>query len=282
MLEVVRAESNFDPRARSHKGALGLMQLIPATARRFGVDDPLEPAQNLRGGMAYLRWLLERFDGDLRLALAGYNAGEEAVERHGGVPPYAETARLRGSYPGALHGNDATDNSLMLGRVANEESLAWRLAGCCAARVMAAVPCLGERGTGWRFSFERASDTPLSNPHDVKLSDGRHLYVADVGSGNVVVLDAMTLARVDAFGGEQLRGTHDIDVAPDGRLYVADTHNGRIAIYRMQGTRGELVGQLAERLSGPEGVLVHPNGLVYAGRRLVEQCRGIPQRRRSA
>jgi hypothetical protein len=91
VLEVVRAESNFNPRARSHKGALGLMQLIPATARRFGVDDPLEPMQNLKGGMAYLRWLHERFDGDLALTLAGYNAGEHAVERHGGVPPYAET-----------------------------------------------------------------------------------------------------------------------------------------------------------------------------------------------
>lgn len=89
--EVIRAESNFNPRARSHKGALGLMQLIPATARRFGVRDPLEPMQNLRGGMAYLRWLLQHFDGDLRLTLAGYNAGEKAVERHGGVPPYAET-----------------------------------------------------------------------------------------------------------------------------------------------------------------------------------------------
>ena len=65
--------------------------------------------------------------------------------------------------------------------------------------LMAAAPCLGEADAGWRFSFERASDTPLSNPHDVKLSaDGRHLYVADVGSGDVVVLDAMTLARVDA------------------------------------------------------------------------------------
>jgi hypothetical protein len=91
VLEVVRAESNFDPRARSHKGALGLMQLIPATARRFGVDDPFEPIQNLHGGMAYLRWLLDHFDGDLALALAGYNAGENAVKRHGGVPPYAET-----------------------------------------------------------------------------------------------------------------------------------------------------------------------------------------------
>lgn len=91
VVEVVRAESNFDPRARSHKGALGLMQLIPATARRFGVRDPLEPIQNLHGGMAYLRWLLDRFDGDLALSLAGYNAGEAAVDRHGGIPPYAET-----------------------------------------------------------------------------------------------------------------------------------------------------------------------------------------------
>lgn len=91
VLEVVRAESNFNPRARSHKGALGLMQLIPATARRFGVKDPFDPVQNLRGGMAYLRWLQERFDGDIRLTLAGYNAGEAAVERHGGVPPYDET-----------------------------------------------------------------------------------------------------------------------------------------------------------------------------------------------
>ena len=112
VLEVVRAESNFDPRARSDKGALGLMQLIPATARRFGVDDPFEPAQNLRGGMAYLRWLLERFDGDIRLALAAYNAGEDAVERHGGVPPYAETqdyvVRILERY-----GSAATDDSLI-------------------------------------------------------------------------------------------------------------------------------------------------------------------------
>lgn len=91
VLEVVRAESGFNPHARSHKGALGLMQLIPATARRFGVRDPFEPTENLKGGMAYLRWLFERFNGDLALTLAGYNAGENAVDRHGGVPPYAET-----------------------------------------------------------------------------------------------------------------------------------------------------------------------------------------------
>lgn len=91
VVEVVRAESNFNPHARSHKGALGLMQLIPATAQRFGVRDPFEPLQNLHGGMAYLRWLYRRFNGDIGLTLAGYNAGEAAVERHGGIPPYAET-----------------------------------------------------------------------------------------------------------------------------------------------------------------------------------------------
>ena len=97
VFEVVRAESNFNPRARSHKGALGLMQLIPATAKRFGVEDPFEPRQNLHGGMAYLRWLLQRFDGDLKLTLAGYNAGEAAVERHGGIPPYDETRTYVGT-----------------------------------------------------------------------------------------------------------------------------------------------------------------------------------------
>lgn len=105
VLEVVRAESNFNPRAKSDKGALGLMQLIPATAKRFGVKDPFEPRQNLHGGMAYLRWLLDHFEGDLALALAGYNAGERAVKRHGGIPPYAETrayvSRILRRYSGA-------------------------------------------------------------------------------------------------------------------------------------------------------------------------------------
>jgi soluble lytic murein transglycosylase-like protein len=91
VLAVIEVESNYDAGARSPKQAQGLMQLIPATAKRFGVSDPWDPHQNVRGGMAYLRWLLDHFDGDLRLALAGYNAGEEAVRRHGGVPPYSET-----------------------------------------------------------------------------------------------------------------------------------------------------------------------------------------------
>ena len=78
-----------------------------------------------------------------------------------------------------------------------------------------------------------------------------------------MALDAATLGLRDAFGADVLSGTHDIDLDDGGRLYVADTHNGRAAIFAMQGTRGELVGELSERLSGPEGVLVHPNGMIY-------------------
>jgi soluble lytic murein transglycosylase-like protein len=88
---VMHAESAFDPKAVSHKGASGLMQLMPATAERYGVSRIFDPRQNVMGGARYLSYLLERFDGDLELALAGYNAGENAVDRSGGVPPYAET-----------------------------------------------------------------------------------------------------------------------------------------------------------------------------------------------
>ena len=90
---VAKVESNFDPFALSPKGACGMLQLIPATARRFGVRNVFDPSQNIEGGARYLRWLLDRFSGDVELALAGYNAGEGAVDRHGGVPPYRETQR---------------------------------------------------------------------------------------------------------------------------------------------------------------------------------------------
>jgi soluble lytic murein transglycosylase-like protein len=91
VLAVMAAESNFNPNAVSPKQAQGLMQLIPDTAARFNVRNILDPAQNIRGGMAYLRWLLAFFEGDVALAVAAYNAGERAVERYRGVPPYAET-----------------------------------------------------------------------------------------------------------------------------------------------------------------------------------------------
>lgn len=91
VLAVIGTESNFNPKARSPKNAQGLMQLIPETAQRFNVRDAFDPVQNIRGGMAYLRWLLAYFEGDVVLATAGYNAGEGAVERYKGVPPYRET-----------------------------------------------------------------------------------------------------------------------------------------------------------------------------------------------
>lgn len=90
-LAVIAVESAGRADAVSRAGAEGLMQLIPATAERFGVGDSFDAAENIRGGIAYLDWLLDHFDGDLLLALAGYNAGEGAVRRAGGVPPYAET-----------------------------------------------------------------------------------------------------------------------------------------------------------------------------------------------
>jgi soluble lytic murein transglycosylase-like protein len=86
---VIQAESNYQERARSRKGAMGLMQLMPETARQYAVADPYEPRSNIEGGIRYLRSLLDRFE--LPLALAAYNAGEAAVRRFGGIPPYPET-----------------------------------------------------------------------------------------------------------------------------------------------------------------------------------------------
>jgi soluble lytic murein transglycosylase-like protein len=88
---MIRVESNYNPFAVSNKGALGLMQLVPSTARRFGVSDSFNPAQNVEGGVRYLKYLLDHYNGDHHLALAAYNAGEGTVERYGGVPPFPET-----------------------------------------------------------------------------------------------------------------------------------------------------------------------------------------------
>jgi soluble lytic murein transglycosylase-like protein len=88
---VIHVESDFVPQARSPKGALGLMQLMPATAQQYGVWRVFDPQENVNAGVKHLRLLLDRYGGNVRLALAAYNAGVEAVERYGGVPPYRET-----------------------------------------------------------------------------------------------------------------------------------------------------------------------------------------------
>jgi hypothetical protein len=88
---VIKAESDYNPRTVSHKGARGLMQLMPATAERFGVTNSFDPAQNIHAGTRYLRWLLKTFDGNADLAVAAYNAGEGNVWKYDGVPPFRET-----------------------------------------------------------------------------------------------------------------------------------------------------------------------------------------------
>jgi soluble lytic murein transglycosylase-like protein len=88
---VIKAESDFDPNAISHKGARGLMQIMPMNYRLLNVENPFDPNQSIEGGARYLRDMLDRYNGSLNLSLAAYNAGPGAVDRHGGVPPYPET-----------------------------------------------------------------------------------------------------------------------------------------------------------------------------------------------
>jgi len=122
-LAIVAVESNFEPYARSPKNARGLMQLIPDTATRFSVKNAYDPADNVRGGLAYLRWLLAYYRGQVDLAAAAYNAGEGAVDRHRGVPPYAETRdyvqKIRRLYGANEHPYNPriTDPSPLLGSV---------------------------------------------------------------------------------------------------------------------------------------------------------------------
>ncbi len=112
--------------------------------------------------------------------------------------------------------------------------------------------------------FALASKVALSNPHDLKLSpDGKYLFVSDVGNNRVTILDPDSLQLVSQFGADHQSGTHDIDFDAQGRAYVADTYNNRVTIYKMNGLEASLVGELNERIRGPEGVLIHPNGQVY-------------------
>ena len=101
---LIKVESNFNPRAVSNKGAMGLMQLMPATARQYDVSNPLDPAQNVDAGVRHLKGLLDNFRGDVSLTLAAYNAGQGAVQRNGGIPPYTETRNYVRRITGLLAG----------------------------------------------------------------------------------------------------------------------------------------------------------------------------------
>lgn len=130
VLAVIRVESAYRTDAVSPKEAAGLMQLIPDTAERFGVGDVFDPAENIKGGVKYLRWLLAYFQGDVSLALAAYNAGEGAVDRHKGIPPYEETQNyvrtIRRLYDADRHPFDArvTDPSPLVARQSADASRA--------------------------------------------------------------------------------------------------------------------------------------------------------------
>lgn len=93
ILAVIKQESNFDPSAKSPAGAIGMMQLMPETARAMGVNDPTDPTQNIDGGSRYLRQMIDRFDGDLPKAIAAYNCGPDRVAQNGGIPPIEETQK---------------------------------------------------------------------------------------------------------------------------------------------------------------------------------------------
>ncbi|MDH3759558.1 MAG: NHL repeat-containing protein [Gammaproteobacteria bacterium] len=130
--------------------------------------------------------------------------------------------------------------------------------------LLAALLSLPAQATNLELTFVSSSPAVLGNPHDLKLSpNGRFLFVADVDNDRVAILDPESLALVGEFGADHQDGTHDIDFDARGRAYVADTHNNRVTIYEMENTRARLVGELGERIRGPEGVLAHPNGIIY-------------------
>jgi hypothetical protein len=115
-----------------------------------------------------------------------------------------------------------------------------------------------------RLSRDAISTLPLGNPHDLRLSpDATELYVSDVGNNRVAVLDPHSLALLWSFGADHQSGTHDVDFDGKGRAHVADTHNNRVTVYQIRPRQAKLIGVIDDAIRGPEGVLAHPNGLIY-------------------
>lgn len=123
---VIKQESKYDPKAVSHVGAQGLMQMMPGTAKRFGLKDPFDATANVEAGTKYLKWLLKRFDGDVSLALAGYNAGEGSVDKYKGVPPFSETQnyvkKIVANYGKTYHPVLAPDDAKLAFHLGNENA----------------------------------------------------------------------------------------------------------------------------------------------------------------
>ncbi len=123
---VIRAESNYNPDAVSPKGAMGIMQLIPATAKRFGVSDAFDPEENIQGGVRYLKFLLDYYEGDYSKAIAAYNAGEAAVDKYHGIPPFAETQNYVVQVAKNLEAARQTPESVATKAVSNIEGETYR------------------------------------------------------------------------------------------------------------------------------------------------------------
>jgi len=123
---VIKQESRYNPKAVSGVGAQGLMQMMPATAKRFGLKDPFDPAANVEAGTKYLKFLLKKFNGDVSLALAGYNAGEGSVEKYKGVPPYGETQnyvkKISATYGKSYHPVLTPDDAKLAFGLGNENA----------------------------------------------------------------------------------------------------------------------------------------------------------------
>ncbi len=123
---VIKQESRYNPKAVSGVGAQGLMQMMPATAKRFGLKDPFDPAANVEAGTRYLKFLLKRFKGDVSLALAGYNAGEGSVDKYNGVPPYGETQnyvkKIEATYGKTYHPVLTPDDARLAFGLTNENA----------------------------------------------------------------------------------------------------------------------------------------------------------------